>query len=402
MSNAAAPKIALEPDARASLHPFGRVALLLMNIFIFVGLFSLGPALPYVRAQFASAPNVDLGVQLVGSAAGLAFAVVSLLVGEIFERIEYRRVFMGALGAFALFGVGGVLVENLPIIILSRIGVGAASACIMTASLVAVGKVGSATARAQLLGMQQFVGCTAAIVLYPVMGVVSQVNWRYPFFFHIFALIVIPMVLTLPAAALSQQNKAPHAARRVGNLGPMLLLTIVLVGMVIFISSVFGSLYLAKLGETRAIMLSLPSTATAAGAVAGSGLFIWLQTRLGIERTFAICLAAIVAGLAIVGLSTTGISVAVGTLVIGLGTGAFAPNLNAAAIRAAPLNPSRTLGVANGLMYGSMILFPLAAVPFSQRAGGASILILSFAALASVAAVGFLIQAGSQSKRAPG
>jgi predicted MFS family arabinose efflux permease len=392
MSNNVTAAVAVGDERETSLPILGHTALLLMNIFIFMGLFSLGPTLPFVRAAFSKTAHVDLAVQLVGSAAGFAFAVTALLINRLFVYVEYRRIFVFALAAFGIFGAGGALVQNLPIIILSRIGVGAAAACIVTASLVAVGDMSSARARAKLLGMQQVIGCTAAIGLYPLMGLASQYDWRLPFFFHLSAVLVIPLVLTLPSSRATPHSTSGLPPASISKLGPFFLVTIVLVGMVVFISSIFGSLYLSRLGETKALMLALPSTATSIGAIGGAGSFIWLHSRLGIERTFAICLGTMAVGLVVVGFSTSAVSVAAGTLFIGLGTGAFPANLNAAAIRAAPLNPSRTLGIVNGLLYGSMILFPLVAAPFSQQARTTSYLILGLSALSAVAAAGFLAQ----------
>ena len=70
----------------------GMLSLVSVSILIFIGLFSLAPVLPSIKANFAGTPNVELLAPLVGAMSGFAFALGCLAVGGMIARHGYRRV----------------------------------------------------------------------------------------------------------------------------------------------------------------------------------------------------------------------------------------------------------------------------------------------------------------------
>jgi predicted MFS family arabinose efflux permease len=385
MSNCAT---GLQQEESIAIPFFGRIAILCSNIIIFIGLFSLGPALPPIQARFSFDPHAFLETELVGSVAGFAFALTSLEIGKVVERFGYRPVLLGSLALFSIAGVIGTAFVSMPVIILSRVVVGFACALIVNASLVALGMLFPEAQRTRILGLQAVIGGVVGIGLYPLVGILGGIDWRLPFMLHLSALVLIPMVLTLPRG--TGQKNHEIVAGKLGPLGSVLILAIILVGASMFIISAFGSLYLSKLGVRNAMLLSLPSTACAIGSMLGSSVYIVLHGRLGISGSFMTSLFAIAFGLALEATSTGVVLFTFGIFCAGVGVGMFAPNINAAAILAAPSNPSRTLGLANGLLYGSMIVFPLVATPLSIATGGLGHVILSFAVLTMASALAFV------------
>ena len=369
-------------------HLLGRLVLLCTYIILVVGIFSLGSALPEIHQAFAGQPNASRNTELVGAAAGFGFAITSLALGRSVARFGYRRILVGSLFVFSVVGTGAALFHNLYIIVFSRVIVGAATALIVNSSLVAIGTIIPESDRKRFFGLQTFLGSLAGVVLYPVSGMLGGLDWRLPFALDLLGLALIPMALTLPTAAAAPDDGVRNVSR-IGRLGPRLTVTAVLLGIVMFILSAFGSLYLADKGVHSPLLLSFPATTSVIGSMIGALAYIALQKRLGLNGALVTALVAVALGLLFAALSAGVASLCAAFLLAGMGTAIFSPSLNEAAIRAAPADPSRTLGVANGVFYGSLIVFPLIVTAMLRIFGGPSGVILCFATCAFVLAILF-------------
>ncbi len=393
MTDAPAIDQAGSPSGGTALGAAGTAALIGTNILLFIGLFSMAPALPALQADFARTPHVALLVQIVGAVAGFTFALGSVALGGTIARFGYRGAYIVSLGAFAAAGAGAAVLHNLYAIIATRAVVGVATAGILNAGLVALGQLVPQATRGRILGVQGLVGGISAILLFPVIGQLVVVDWRLAFAVHLAALVYIPLVLGLPGAGKAD---APNGGSRTGkgSVGPVILMSAGFAGMVIFISTVYGPLFLAGLGVTDGGLLSIPPTAASIGSAAGSTAYVFLHPRLGLSGTFAAALLFMAFGLLISGSSTSVWLLAVGAMLMSFGGGAFAPNLNATAIALAPLNPGQALGTANGVLYGAMILFPFISTTLSALLGGPGIALLGYAVAAGALALLFLLRRG--------
>lgn len=369
-------------------HFLGRLVLSCTYIILVVGIFSLGSALPEIHQAFAGQPDAARNTELVGAAAGFGFAITSLALGRSVARFGYRPILIASLFVFAVVGTGAALFHNLYIIVLSRVIVGAATALIVNSSLVAIGAIIPEADRKRFFGLQTFLGSLAGVVLYPVSGMLGGLDWRLPFALDLLGLALIPMAWTLPTAAVAPDDGARRASK-IGRLGPRLTLAAVLMGIVMFILSAFGSLYLADKGIHSALLLSFPATTSVIGSMLGALGFIALQKRLGLNGALVTALVAVALGLLFAALSGGVASLCAAFLLAGMGTAIFSPSLNEAAIRAAPNDPSRTLGVANGVFYGSLIVFPLIVSAMLRVFGGPNGVILCFATCALALAILF-------------
>jgi MFS family permease len=258
---------------------------------------------------------------------------------------------------------------------------------IVNSSLVATGATIPAADRKRFFGLQTFLGSVAAVVLYPVSGMLAGLNWRLPFTLDLLGFALLPLAWTLPRAVAAED--APRKLSKLGRLGPRLTVTAVLLGIVMFILSAFGSLYLAEKGVHNALLLSFPATTSAIGSMLGALGYIALQKRLGLNGALVAALLAVALGMLLAAVSGGVVSLAAGFFLGGMGTSIFSPSLNEAAIRAAPGDPTRTLGVANGLFYGSLIVFPFVVATMLRIFGGPAGVILCFATGALALAILF-------------
>jgi MFS family permease len=120
-----------------------------------------------------------------------------------------------------------------------------------------------------------------------------------------------------------------------------------------------------------------------------------VNRRLGVDDPFALALAFFALGLAAAGASTSVPLFLVGGTTASFGTGLLGPALNAAAIRRSPSNPGPTVGLATGVMFGSMVIFPVVALPLASAIGGIANAILAAAGLAGLGGLFFFFRARS-------
>ncbi len=382
-----------ENGGRASLARSGYIPLAGSNIIVFIGLFSLSPILPSLNKDFAGLAHVDVLVQYVGAAASFSFAVACLFCGWAIARWGYRSVYIGSLLLFGLAGSSAWLSDSLYEIILTRVIVGIACAGVVNCALVAVNSLLDDHGKARVLGLQSVVGNISAITLLPLIGELTSTGWRAGFLVHSVSLLFIPLVMRLPKAS------GPAPADHSGSLGvlvaaslmgPLICLTAVFVGMAMFAISMFPPILLFKMGFSDARLLSIPPTAAVLGGVVGAFLVMQIGNRLNGAIIFSLVLLAMSTGLLVISLNHTVVGVSVGTFIAGSGSGAFAPILYAAAIKASALNPAPALGLVNTLLFGSMLLFPAVAMPLSEALGGAPPMLMAFV-LGGLVLAGFFV-----------
>jgi MFS family permease len=347
------------------------------NILVFIGLFSISPNLPAINKHFIDEPGADILTQMVGATSGFTFAIGCLLVGRIINYFGDRRVYLVSALLFGVVGASAALMDNLYWIIASRALVGLASAGIVNGALVAIGRILPPSEQTRVLGLQALIASVIAIFAFPAIGQLSSIDWRLPFLVHLFAIVFMPSILALPAARTARDNaEISEVAPKAQGVGALILLTTVFVGMVLFISSFFGPLFLATIG-----------------------IYILIMKKVSISGAFVLALGAMAVGLAIAGLSPSFWAVVGGTLVTGIGCGVFSPNINAAAIHASPRNPGPTLGFVNALLYGAMILFPVIATPLATLLDGPRVVIIAYGVLAATFAGLFCLRANVASGR---
>ena len=275
---------------------------------------------------------------------------------------------------------------------------GLASAGAFNAALVAIGELLPPERQSRALGVLSLVGSVCAIAGFPLIGQIAAIDYRLSLAVGIIALIYIPFVMTLPD---KREAVAGEALPPAGRMAWLIMVCAVIAGMVAFIGTMFGPLFLTELGVTDPGLLSIPPTTASIGSTIGAVVFVALNARFGVRGVFVFSMAAMALGLLVVGTASGVWGVAAGTFVCIMGCGAFSPGINAAAIEASSQNPGPVLGLCNALYFGSMILFPLIAVPMAERVGGSKVVVLAYACVGLLMAFAFLVRRMS-SPRAEG
>jgi predicted MFS family arabinose efflux permease len=367
MSEAAEPQAPLGAAARAGLLGCG--------LFSTIGLFSPGLVLPQIERDFAANPHAGLLTQLIGAVASFAFAVGAPVAGALIARHGCRRVIVPALVLFALAGTAPLLLNDLGVIVATRIALGLALSGVFTGGLAGIGVLPEAE-RARMLGWFAVVGGAAAILLFPIVGAVARIDWHLAFGVHLVALAIVPLALRLPArfgmVAASASADGTGSMMTPAMWG--LLGLAAFVGMSMFVAPMYSPLYLASIGISDTRVLAIPVTAGSIAAVLASALYGPLHGRLGIHGVFAaamLCMGiALLAAGSVAAIPGFTAAIVVHSAMIAL----LAPNISAAALALGPAaRGSQTIGLANGVMFGAQLLFPFVAAAVRGAAGLAAV-----------------------------
>jgi MFS family permease len=319
-------------DAGLRVTVVGRLALLSPMILACLALYTFGIALPKLAAAFAGAPHAMLLTQLVGAMVGLAFATGSPIAGRLADVHGYRVVYLwGAIG-YAAAGVAGGLLDNLYLIIATRVLLGWSLAAVLVAAFKAVGMLPERE-RAAMYGFQSVVGSLLSMAAFPLVGWLASIDWRYPFFLYGVALLIVPLILGLPAGSPARAAAVSTmiGRRRLGGLSPRILLTALFLGIAIVVAPLFTPFYFAELGIVDPGRQALPMMMLGGVAVLCCGWFGWLYRRLTAAGVFALGFAGLAAGLLLASFAGGLATLCVAMGLASFGSSLLPSNLNAVA-----------------------------------------------------------------------
>lgn len=314
------------PGARRAGVPQAAVLLLASTLPI-LGAVLLAPVLPLLEDTFAGTPGVAALVPVTLTIPALMIGLLAPFAGRIADLLGRKRLLVGALVTYSVFGLAPLLLDSLPLIVLTRVGVGVAEAAIMTCCTTLLADYWSGRQRDRVIGLQVVATTLSATLFFALGGALGEVSWRAPFWLY-----AAGVVLALPAALLLWQPARP-AAERHDSLPPLPWRTlafpcaVTLFGgisfyaLIVELSYVLDDLGVQSVGTIGAVS-AVASLATAAGGVTFGRI-----ARRGPAVLLPIAFGLIGIGLAVVGAAPAVPVVVVGGVIAGFGSGLLLPTL---------------------------------------------------------------------------
>ena len=375
----------------ARIDLLGRVTLLASGLPAILGLFAMGVVLPWVAREFAALPHAELLSQMAGGIVGLAFAIASPVMGGLVGRLGYRIVYFWSTLVFALAGLSVMLLDNLYLILLTRVILGAAVAGVLVAAATGISTLPERQ-RTPLFGLQTMVGGGLGLLSYIIVAKMAEAGWRTPFALHALGLLMLPFILMLPktsggaaasghhahgAAAAGGGGQARGGIAALGGLNVAFVLLGLYTGMTGLMPPLVGPFYLNSIGITDPKTIALPLMAAAGAAMIAACFYGRIQHRIGVNGVngvFAVLLLCTSVGAGLSGLTSTLGQFALAQVVMSIGLAWSIANLNASAVLIAPPHlVARAIAVTNGLFYGAQALLPFIASALRQLAGPAGV-----------------------------
>lgn len=335
----------------------------------------IAPALPGLLAHFADAPGADILVRLVLTIPALSIALFAFPAGMLVDRIGRKPVLIAGMLGYAIAGSAGALLDDLTLLLISRVVLGVAVAAVMTASSTFIGDLYTGDMRFKVMGWQASFMSFGGVVFLSAGGVLAKLDWRMPFAVYLLALILLPTAIFL----LKEPARQVHAAGPDGA-APAGRLNVPLIGFIMLMSFLAMAFYYLMPVQLPFLLMGLGITDPGlagfalAGATLTSGLaamrFQKLRMRTSVPTVYAVSLTAMGIGYIGVAISSSYPMIAASTLIGGIGLGLFFPNGSSWLIGVTPPRlRGRIVGGMTASVFLGQFISPLMTTPLSNRFG---------------------------------
>lgn len=358
------------------------------------------PVLPAIIAAFPQQPNVAELVPLVVVLPTLAIALVAVVAGMLGEKLGRRRVLIAATAVFAVAGVAPIWLNSFPLILASRVLLGAAIGVMITCGVALTGDYYSGRKLQQWLAIQGGAGAIAGVAVSVVSGALGEIGWRYAFapMFMGAALLAGFLLLPAPRVGPAQTADDPQDGGAAGEDGPApwalwcWVFGLAIVGLMIIMPPAYE---LGVLVQEKALgaswMAGVAVAVLAAGAAAAAFSLGWLR-GLSAQMKIAIAVAAAGVGTLLIAQAATLVPLLAGAALVGVSQGMLGPVLSIWLLENTPDRlRGRVVGVYQTLSFLALFAAPLLArrLAVVEQSSAAGMRIYAVADLVVVAALAF-------------
>ena len=364
------------------------VILMLAAVMPTMAIIALVPVLPLLLREFADVPGAAVLVPMALTVPALCVALFSPLAGWLSDRAGRKRLLIGALLAYAGFGLLPLLLDSLHAIFAVRVALGLAEAVIMTVATAMVGDYFEGERRERWVSIQIATASVSAIALIAMGGALGEIfGSRGPFWMYLLAL----PVAAAAAIILFEPHKVTKA--RSGLPDPSVLRSI---GGLVAITFGIGLLFytivvqlgpvIEATGVTSPALIGVAGAAANVGVMLGSLLFGRVNARPA-PHLLAWGLPLVALGYVGVALSTAFALTVASAVVICIGNGLMLPTMLAWVLRRLPpATRGRGTGVWTGAFFLAQFIAPIVATALSSLFGGMAGTFLFFSAAAAIGA----------------
>ena len=323
----------------------------------------------------------------------IAIALFTPLMGLLADRVGKLTVLLPGLVLYAMFGVAGSLMPNLPMLLLDRSLLGIASASIAAASIGLLGTLYYGDERTRILGYATSAMTTASIITLLLGGWVGTIRWQYSFYLYGLSLPVALLAFFLLQGGQSSSSylitadqgkqlksviTSPHILR--------LYLTIALAATIMYTVIVYAPIYLNEVLGANPGLRGTVLGIRAIGVVFTSAfLASRLAKSIGTYRAIALGFIIMAMTLATIPLLVQLHWIMVMAVGFGIGFGVVIPNTYDGLSKLAPAAVQATvLALGTGMNALGKFLCPVFLGPVREFMGLAHVFYLS-------AAIAFLV-----------
>ncbi len=337
---------------------------------------TVSPVLPLIVAHFQSSANGDLVAQWLLTMPSVGIAVGGPVSGWVVGRFGARPVLLVSLIVFALIGLSGFVIENTILLLVSRLAVGIAAAGQATASSIVLGDTFVGDRRGGVIGFQIALASVAGVAAFLSAGVLGEWGgWRAPSALYAVALpIALLAVFVVPRsdARLSRSRSEPGAFRAIAVVLALTAGTM----MISFISTSQVPLLLSEHGMSRPSVVSAVLGGTTVALTIGALLYNRIRIRMGAVRTNAVGGALQAVGLLFLASSTGLGPIALGAIILALGSGILTPGFSHAIMeRASEAARARAIGMLLTAQFAGPFLCTALILPIVESFGRVTTLI---------------------------
>ena len=241
------------------------------------------PIMPDLFRVFEAVPNATFWLPALMTIPGLCAALLSPLFGYLGDRIDSKWPLIACLILYVLFGLMPFFISSLPLLTVTRIGLGIAQTGVLVISMAMIAHLFDHAARERWLAVQAAAATGSSILLLPLSGLLAErLGWQGAFLLF---LLGLGLALFIVLQQVPRRAASDHAAAGDTHIPWAWLLgqcAVTSIGGIIFFATQFQlGLALAAVGVTGAATIGALSAFAAGGVVIGTLIFMPAKRRLG-------------------------------------------------------------------------------------------------------------------------
>jgi MFS family permease len=290
---------------------------------------SITPILAIVRNSYGEQPSATFLLRVIVAAPALTIVILLPFIGRLADRFQRRHILIFGLTLYAFCGVVIYAWPQPECIFVSRLFLGGALACLMTATTALTGDLFDTQERARILGLQ-YAASAAVGMCFPVLaGALALVNWRLTFMLYLVAAVLIVPAARLPDRPLT----APRPGCKASNfdLRPTLGIC-ALIGfgiLMLWLLTIQLAFHLAEIGLISPVFAGLAlGTPCLTGILIGT-LYERVRQLFAFRSIAAMAFALMGIGYGVISIAARVPLVVLGLLLAGFGFGLNQPNCSA-------------------------------------------------------------------------
>ncbi|MBK5279782.1 MAG: MFS transporter [Bacteroidia bacterium] len=339
-----------------------KLTLLLVSSLTIMSVITISPALPQMAMAFADVENAELIVKLVLTIPALFIAIFSPITGRLIDKHGRLRILWFSLALYAISGTGGFFLNNLYLILLTRITLGIAVGMSMTIVITLIADYFEGPERQKFVGLQVAFMSLGGILFIGLGGILADVGWRFPFLIYLFSLIVF-----LHEPVITKKGESVGSGVKSHGIIWLLFFNTMTMWIIFFLIPVQIPFYLKDIGvEKNALIGAAIATSTLFSAISSIS-YSKLKGRFSFLTIFSVGYLLMAAGFFTVAISGSYIMVLVAMMLTGLGIGMMIPNTNMWVMKIAPPEiRGKEIGKLTTFWFFGQFLSPIVIFPVLQ------------------------------------
>lgn len=360
-----------------------KVVVLLGGILAAMALTVINPILPVIEKELAHSPTDAMLIKQLFGVTTLAMVVGAPLGGFLVDKIGMRPLLLGASLIYAVAGTAGLYLSSLPLLLVSRLFLGAATACIQVMSLTLINSKLDEQGRAKWMGLHVSIAIFCSLLIMPTAGVLGDISWRWPFVLYLIGLVVFVALLF---SRSSDNAKRTAAADRPASAGPSILtwmpwhyvLLSLLVGAITFLPTIYLPYQFREQAGLTPSEIAAVLTGTALLGGITALLYGRARRNISIHLAFVISFGLAGVGMLIAALASNLPGVILGVVIYAIGNAWFVPNvMTSLGGKLASDQQARAAGLVKAAHFLSTPVCVVLVEPYARQFGSVMVMLVA-------------------------
>lgn len=314
--------------------------------------------LPQIETALAHSAQDKMLVKLLVTGMGFTMVVGAPLAGFLVDRFGLRRVLIVSCLLYSLAGTAGLYLDSLSALLASRLLLGLTAGGLITMSMTLISTRLDGIERAKWMGANVSTTMAGTIVVHPLVGVLGEWGWRWPFTLYALGLALAAVAAIGIKEDRSSREKLNTAARVVRTKEREKLrawfpfryaFLAVVLGVISYVTMVYIPFVIRAVGVSSPTIIALIMLVESVIGAVVALLFGRSQRYLSSRAAFITSFACTGVGALIVATASTFPVIVIGLVVFGFGMGWFIPNLMTASVKHIETNrQGRAIGLIKG------------------------------------------------------